>query len=315
MMAKIFRLKGTRHQTCLISVLILLSACVSAAQAQGLKVKAAVDKDTVTIGDKVRYTVTVSAPKGIEVEFSAIEGNIGDFTIRDSEFSKKSFFGKVTLMRRYVLETLKPGKHTIPPMAVKYRKKDETEWSEIKTEEIPVGVESVLAKYPDASDIRDIKGPVGLPGRYTFLVYLLMAAIAAAFARWAFLYMRKQRLAKTAEIAAKFPYEIAYERLRLLRAKGLPGKGRIEEYYVELSNIVRCYLEERFNLRAPEMTTEEFLAGLKEEEKLARAHKNLLKEFLSHCDLVKFARYGPTPSERDLSFESAKKLVDKTREV
>ncbi len=295
--------------------LLLISLPVNAARAEGIEVKAAVDKDIVTIGDKIRYAVTVSAPKGIEVEFPAIEANIGEFSVRDSGFSRKAFFGKITLINRYVLDAFKPGKYTMPELTIKYRRPGETEWKEVKTGEIPVEVESVLAKYPDASDIRDIKGPVGLPSKYTFLLYTLIAIIVALLAAATFMYIRNRRLAKAAEMASRLPHETAYERLRALKAKGLPGKGRIEEYYVELSNIVRCYLEDRFNLRAPEMTSEEFLSGLKEEEKLSRAHKALLKEFLFHCDLVKFAKYGPSPNEMDLSFESAEKLVDQTKEI
>jgi len=295
--------------------IILISLIVNAAPAEGIGVKAEVDKDTAAIGENIRYTITVSFPKGVEVEFPAAGENIGEFPVKDSGFSKKTFFGKSTLTGHYILNTFKPGKYDIPPLTLKYRGPGETEWKEIRTEEIPVEVESVLAKYPDASDIRDIKGPMGLPSKYRFLIYVLIAALAALLAAGIFLFIRNRRLAKAAKIASSLPHEAAYERLRALKAKDLPGKGRIEEYYVELSNIARRYLEDRFNLRAPEMTTEEFLADLKEREKLSRAHKALLKEFLFHCDLVKFAKYGPSPNEMDLSFESAKKLVDQTKET
>ena len=82
---------------------------------------------------------------------------------------------------------------------------------------------------------------------------------------------------------------------------------------VELSDIVRRYLENRFNLRAPEMTTEEFLNGVKDNKALSYEHKSLLREFLLHCDLVKFAKYEPPEKEADLSFKSAKELIDQTK--
>ena len=63
------------------------------------------------------------------------------------------------------------------------------------------------------------------------------------------------------------------------------------------------------------MTTEEFMIALKASPEVASEHKKLLKEFLSHCDMVKFAKYGPTPLEMVDSFNSALNLVEQTRLV
>jgi len=307
--------KNLRRAAIIFFGIFFISVSVIAVAAPGVTVRAEVDKKTVTIGDKIHFTVTVSAPKGVEVEFPEAKKKIGEFLVKDYDFSKKTFFGKNTFTGSYTMDTLNPARHAIPELKIKYRESGENEWKELGTEEISVEVESVLAKYPDESDIRDIKGPLGLPGRYRFLIYVLAGCLAALLAAAAFTYIIKRRAAKAAEKVSLLPHELAYERLRALKAKDLPGKGKIEEYYVELSNIARCYLEERFELRAPEMTTEEFMEGLKEEEKLSRAHKALLKEFLFHCDLVKFAKYGPSPNEMDLSFKSAEKLVDQTKEI
>jgi hypothetical protein len=76
--------------------------------------------------------------------------------------------------------------------------------------------------------------------------------------------------------------------------------------------VIRFYLEERFDFRAPERTTEEFLHELRATNLLLPDQKASLGEFLSRCDLVKFARYEPGESElRDLHV-SAVRLVDET---
>jgi len=82
----------------------------------------------------------------------------------------------------------------------------------------------------------------------------------------------------------------------------------------EISDIIRHYLENRFLLKAPEMTTEEFLFYVRDYSQLIKEHKTLLKEFLLTCDLVKFAKYVPLFEEMDAIFVSAKKLVDETKE-
>ena len=104
-----------------------------------------------------------------------------------------------------------------------------------------------------------------------------------------------------------------FDVIQELKGQDLPGKGLIKEYYTRLSDIVRRYLENRFSFRAPEMTTEEFMENIKNSSVLVEEHKELLKEFLSHCDMVKFAKYGPTPIEMLDSFKSAESLVEQTR--
>jgi hypothetical protein len=86
-------------------------------------------------------------------------------------------------------------------------------------------------------------------------------------------------------------------------------------YYVELSFIIRRYIEDRFDVRAPEMTTEEFLSKVKDMNVLSDEQKALLKNFLSYCDLIKFAKYGSTYEEMEASFESAKKFIGQTKEI
>ena len=67
-------------------------------------------------------------------------------------------------------------------------------------------------------------------------------------------------------------------------------------------------------MKAPEMTTEEFLFSLKNSGGLSITHKNLLKEFLNLCDAVKFAKYGPTEKEISQSFDIAKAFIDETKQ-
>ena len=100
--------------------------------------------------------------------------------------------------------------------------------------------------------------------------------------------------------------------LEALRTKDLPASGKAREYYYELSDIVRKYTEEAVAIRAPEMTTEEFLRSLALSRALSGMQKNTMKEFLKFCDIVKFARYGPDEKEMDTSFSVAKKYVDET---
>jgi len=163
------------------------------------------------------------------------------------------------------------------------------------------------------SDIRDIEPPVNLPQEWT--IYIIIAAVALVLLITGLLvyFLRKKKKKKADISPRKSAHELAYEMLESLKKKNLIKQHNIKQYYVELSLIVRHYLENRFDIKAPEMTTEEFLLKIKESKELFSRHRESLKAFLSHCDMVKFAKYGPNESEIDLSFQSAKKLVDQTK--
>lgn len=165
-----------------------------------------------------------------------------------------------------------------------------------------------------ADELRDIKPPVFFPRNYLFLIIILVLIILAGLVVLIRYFLK--RLKKKEVTVSQLPrpaHELAYEALEALKFKDLPSKGKIKEYYIELSDIARHYIENRFEIRAPEMTTEEFLFSLKDSVDLTGAHKNLLKEFLSHCDMVKFAKYGPSSQEMNDSFAAAKRLVDETK--
>ena len=281
-----------------------------------VSVSANVDKARATIGDKINYKITVDFPENIEVFFPETKDKVGglavkDFDVADIEKEK----GRITREFRYVLETYKTGSYIIPAFDIKYKEKLKSEVEVAKTPEIFIEVATTLDE--DASDVRGIKPPVALDKSY-FRLYIIIAIVFGVLILAAiilhYLYRRKHR--ETESIPEPLPaHQIAYNDLESLMAMDLISKGQTKEYYYRLSNIVRHYIENRFKLMAPERTTEEFLAEMTVTERLTEDHKELVGNFLEHCDMVKFAAYGPDSREIENSFNSAKKLVDETREV
>ena len=267
-----------------------------------------VSQTAISIGDKIEYTVTVHAdPKFAE--------NIGGFAIKDfgTTEPKKHKEGMV-YQQRYTLDSYTIGRHTIPAAVVFYTDAEGRKF-EIEGEALTVEVKSVLPDDEEPQDIKDIPDPVELPVNHAaLLVGIIIGALVIAGGAAAFLWLKKRKEPQ-GEIVRKPPHVIAYEQLEKLVASGLIEAGRIEEYYVLLSDTIRTYLENRFGLRAPEMTTEEFLAAAANDSKLKDGHKKLLSRFLTHCDLVKFARYGPDVEEMNSAYESAKQFVHETAPV
>ena len=306
-----------RYALCAMLLILILMPAICFASEQGsidklpLEVTASVDKDKATIGDKITYTIIVKADKDIEIKFPEFGQNLGGFAIKDFGTSRKGWFRTKTYRQWYVLDTYTSGKYSIPEARVKYRKKSQKEWQEVSTDEITVEVESILENAEDKRDIREIAGPIGFPIRIPWYVWGSAAFIVVGGGIAFFLFKRKR--AEEVFIPPRPAHEIAYEALEALMQKEYLRRGELKLYYIELSDIVRHYLENRFNLRAPEMTTEEFLNTVKDNKALSYEHKSLLRDFLSHCDLVKFARYSPETEEIQKTFSITRDFIEETQ--
>lgn len=157
-----------------------------------------------------------------------------------------------------------------------------------------------------AMDIQPIRPPVFIPSGWVWIWVLLALLILGSVVWWWW----KRRHKKAAEVAVvQIPPEIR-AREKLQQALALMGQPK--PFTIFVSDAARVYLEERFDLRAPERTTEEFLSELQASHKLSGPHKTLLADFLRQCDLVKFARYEPGQSELQALHDAALRLVDET---
>ena len=155
--------------------------------------------------------------------------------------------------------------------------------------------------------LRGIKPPVEISSGLAWLWWTLggLAAAAALFAAWRYLQKRK----KSVPIA---PFVPAHVRARQKLEEALALIAQPKLFCILVSDTIRLYLEERFDFRAPERTTEEFLHELQGTDLLLPDQKDSLREFLNRCDLVKFAKYEPgEPELRDLH-GAALRFVEET---
>ena len=156
-------------------------------------------------------------------------------------------------------------------------------------------------------DIHDIKPPVEIPSSWAWLWWTLAALAVIALLVWLWRWWRKKQAQRPAEPV--IPPHIR-ARKRLTAALDLIEDPK--PFCTMVSDIIRVYLEERFSLRAPERTTEEFLQELQSSRLLTLEQKLTLGEFLAKCDLVKFARAEPLQPELQALHGIACRLVEET---
>jgi hypothetical protein len=273
-----------------------------------------VNKKEITIADRLRLDLEVRANEEYEVQLPEFGEKLEEFAICDYSAPSPQLVedGLVLSRKSYELEPFLSGEYKIPPMRVTFWKKGEEEKHEVASEELAITVTSLLPEQADGLTIKEIAPPVEFPKPARLWLYVSVGAVAlGAGGIGAFLFWRRRRLTP-ATVVTKAAHEVAYEELETLLAERLVERGERKGFYVQLSSILRHYIENRFSLRAPERTTEEFLADLRATDVLMPAHKDLLKEFLEHCDMVKFAEHSPTNDEIQKTFDACKRFVVET---
>jgi len=172
-----------------------------------------------------------------------------------------------------------------------------------------------IASVPLDSTIRDIKANYKAPVSFLELYPYLLAAGVGGLLVWLFVYYLQKRKKKGLQEIDKAPPEppdiIALRELEKLKTEKAWLQRSIKPYYIKLTEILRIYLERRFNMMALEQTTNEILYSLKKSE-CPSADQNLLSGILNLADLVKFAKVIPDQAENAAQVDLAIDFVHNT---
>ena len=275
------------------------------------------------IGDAVTLTLTVKSAKGVEVLMPEFGEALDRYRILD--FVPHEGIdpdGATEHTQRYRLLPPTSGPQDIPPLLVEFVDRrpgkqaapEGTDAYELLTERldfvvasvVPEGASATLA--PPLAPLPPRARPAAPPWPWLAGLALLLALLAPWLVRRLRAWRRRAR--------QRSAYDVAAARLARLLARAHPrGQEALHGFYVELSAIVRQYLEVRFELRAPEMSTEEFLAAVSRSPDLGHEHQRLLRDFLRGADLVKFAHKVPDAGENEAAIEAARRFLDETREA
>ena len=169
---------------------------------------------------------------------------------------------------------------------------------------VPLSPRSLLFHQ---TDIEDIRPPLFY--LHSWFWWWIALGVAGTIALIVLLWwrLRPQRL-----LSPKSAYELALEKLE--KARTLLREDDPMPYAVLVSETIRSYLGQRFQTPSTRRTTEEFLRQMEADRATPLAeHRDLLRDFLQSCDMVKFARYQPTLHELEEVQDSAPSLLSRPR--
>jgi hypothetical protein len=281
-----------------------------------ISVESFVDRATITIGDRILYILKITTDPEVKLEPPSLGSNLGAFEVKDYKFHdpEKTKDGRVMNKSEYLITTFTTGEYVIPPITISYTDpKGETK--QIKSEPLFILVKSVGASASDKEDIRGLKSPIDIKGGYR--AYLLILPVLAVLGAGGFLYYRhKSRglaLPEIPEELQKPAWQVALYELDNLRDSDLLERRQIKRYITILSEIVRKYVERRWEVSALDRTTEEIRGGIKR-IKLEQRVAESIYGLLFFCDFVKFAKYVPSAQEMEKGLSDAYDIVNMTKQ-
>ncbi len=281
--------------------------------APGITLETSVDRSEIYIGDLINYRLAIIHDSSIVLTPPPIGANLGAFDVKDyqTDVDTKLKDGRIKTESRFSLTTFTTGDYIIPPIPVEFKMPDGTV-KYLISEPTPIKVKSLLAEGSDSADVRDIKSPIYFKTEAYWPYYAAGAAILAAIIGYIWWWRRRKRMRPKEIIDTRKPWEIAFEQLAVLKEKGYITDGKFKLYYIELTDIVRAYFGRIYNMPVLDMTTDEFLGRIIQED-IKEEMYGRLKVFLNFADLVKFAKMVPETEKMMIDFDEATAIVESVR--
>lgn len=297
-----------------LSALLSRKAC-----AQEVVARASVDTTAALLGQPVRLVLQLSQPANLTINWPLFIDSLGGMEIWKYDPVDTVRVDDASVLLRsqtFYLTSYDSGSFTVPSLGFQYvpgpgRQEVTATTDPLTITFVPVPVDTTL-------DIRDIRNVEAAPFDYRTLLYLLLAwhavLLIVGLLVWAL--RRKSGEVQDTEVAVEpvVAHLAALEALRLLGEERVWQEGKVKEYYTRLTDILREYMERRWQFSTLELTSDEILSHAAIRN-LPVSQQEQLERVLRLSDLVKFARWQAIPSENEWTMQQAVKFVNDTAEA
>jgi len=279
---------------------------------------AVLEKDKITIGDQIKFSLQIDKSKGTDIERFEIESVDKNKRLRQS-YIITSFEDSLFLIKPFKFMVDGKELETNPlRLQVSSFKPDSAFISKIDTtQQIPIA--DIKPQMETPMTFKEFFKRFSFKEffkRFWIYILILIISVIAYFLIKYILKKRKENQPIFAKPKPRIPAHIpALKNLNSLKQKELHKQDNLKPFYTELSNIVRNYIEDRFNIPALESITSEIIDGFNQTEFASEDMNSKLKDLLSLSDMVKFAKDEPDDYRNEMMIEYAFSFVNHTKEL
>lgn len=292
------------------------------ANAQRITATARLDSTNILLGDQIKLFLEIDHPKNVKIEFPQVPDSLNQglievlsrnpidtFELDNEDFQKQ--------IRSYIITSFDSGSYRISPM-----------WFKIDVDgmidSVPTNGVSLFVHTMEIDSTKgpaDIKMPYDAPLTLKEVTPYILGVILIGALIFLILYSIKRKKANKPIFARpakpKEPAHIvAIRELDRIKTTKIWQQGKSKQYYSEVTEALRVYIEDRFEIPAMEQTSDETIESFQANKKLLTDKLfSSLSQTLKLADLVKFAKYTPLPDDNSLSLTRAYSFVNETKKV
>jgi hypothetical protein len=285
-------------------ILFLCFVLYSLGSAQEVRLIATTPGNTFRLGDWIDVRIEGQFHAPIDTIAPVVKDSIGPFEVVKVE---RKGTDPLWVIR---ISTIDSGKVFFPPIEFQYKIQKDTAVRKAFTNSLLFTISGVAIN--PKGEIKDIKPPIDAPWLFEdYVPYLIACIVLILLGGGYYYYWRKKKLQKDLLADVKViipPHREALTALRILEEKKLWQQGLVKEYYSEVTEIIRRFFERRWEIIALELTTAEILVQMKHIPEALHIWREMESFFLM-ADLVKFAKYQPTPEDHENEMRSAYEIV------
>ncbi len=261
---------------------------------------ATLDTNSILIGQQINFTITN------EVINTDVWPGYDDFLVEELEIINASKVDTTNgiINQKFIITAWDSGSYYIPPITFSATK---------KTKGLLINVQSVTLE--EGAELKDIKQPINEPIGWSdiwpwLLAFLTILIIVYMIRKYV---ITKSETEKTIKPKKIIPPDVtALKQLAILKEKGLWQSGKLKQYHSEISEILRAYIEVRFQILALESPTYEILENL-QKKNLQKDDLIMLTTLLERADLAKYAKSQPIDKENEESLLFGQNFVNNTK--
>ena len=302
---------------CFILLFCMMSFLGIQCDAQVTFLRGRTDVDTIVVGQPFDYQLSLTIPKDYFVEWKqfgdTLSKSIDVINIEDVKTTAINNSDNVIMTQNLTLTSFDTGYVYVPEIAITYSKslQDSIRYT-LRTDEKELYVTTVAVDTTEA--FRPIKGVMrqGLTAKEVFPWIAIVIIIAGVV--YLIIYLKKHKKTKDVVVEEKkrptIPAIItARAKLAEMKDNEVWNTPQTKDYYTDLTDIAREYLEGQFEIDAIEMTTDEIMEAINRLD-LNNLTKSKLQDTLTTADLVKFAKANPSAEQNKQSFSDINNFVE-----